>query len=210
MNFRKWRTAILCAVTGLVSALLAAQAQVPGVNSTLQSVFTLAYDNSTMKATYSTSSSFVLASSPTDVCTITGSATKNIRVRRVIIGVLTPATATTEYVSLIKRSTTTTGGAGDQPTKVPYDSRNTAATAVVEHFTTNGTQGTVVGALIEYLFPVASAAANTTQLVELVYGHLGSPIVLVGAAQQLAVNLSGTSHPSSASRMTCTFEWTEE
>ena len=69
------RTKLLCGFAALLTAALAAQAQVPGVNSTLQTVFTLAYDNSTMKQTFSSSKTFVPAAAATDVCTLNGSAT---------------------------------------------------------------------------------------------------------------------------------------
>ncbi len=83
----KLRTILLSGLAALVATTLALQAQVPGVNSTLNTVFTLAYDNSTMKQTYSAAG--VVTSTMTasgEVCAISGSATKNVRVRRVIIG----------------------------------------------------------------------------------------------------------------------------
>ena len=104
----KLRTLLIASAASLVTAVLAVQAQVPGVNSTLNSVFTLAYDNSTMKPTYSASGVVTPVASATDICTLQGSATKNIRVRRVLVAGIGFA-VNAEPVSIVKRSTADTG-----------------------------------------------------------------------------------------------------
>ena len=194
------------AVLGTIA--LAAQAQVPGVNSTLNTVFTLAYDNSTMKPTYSSTAIVVPAASATDVCTLFGSATKNVRVRRVIVGGVA-SVVQTEEIGIVKRSTIDTGGTQTIGTSIPYDSGSAAATAVTEWFTANPTLGTLVGALVDFNITwgnLTTGVGSGTR--EVLFGQLGSPVVLRGAAQQIAVNLNGNTLVSG--KVTCTFEWTEE
>jgi hypothetical protein len=202
------RTILLAALGSLAIAAIAAQAQVPGVNSALNTVFTLAYDNSTMKPTYSATGTQTVAASATDVCTLTGSATKNVRVRRVIVSGLALAVIS-EPVSVVKRSTATAGATSAALTMVPYDSSNAAATAFAERWTGNGTVGTLVGVLADVYYTTGNYTTGVgAPAQEFTFGELGQPVVLRGAAQTLAVNLSGITWASGA--LTCTFEWTEE
>lgn len=208
----KLRTYLLAGLAIVATSVLAVQAQVPGVNSTLNAVFNLVYDNSTMKPTYSSTAIVVPASSATDVCTLKGSATKNVRVRRVIISGIAQASVS-EPVGILKRSTTNTG-AGAQPPMVPYDTTNSltptvtnAATASVETFTSNPTVGTLVGALADIFVGFGPASASP-QNYAFEFGQRGSPVVLRGILQQLAINLNGVTITSG--QLTCTFEWTEE
>lgn len=206
----KLRTLLAVGFASLLTAVLAAQAQVPGVNSTLQSVFTLAYDNSTMKQTFSAASpGFTIPATAQDICTLTGSATKNIRIRRIIISAKN-ADLQSDPVAIIKRSTNTTGGVSVLTTKVPYDSANAAATAVAEYYTTSSgsTAGTLVGVLADILVPFGNLTTGLVVPTTFEFGKLGQPIVLRGAAQQVAVNLSNLTYTTGT--MTCTFEWTEE
>ena len=202
------RSILLAAIAVIATTALVVQAQVPGVNSTLNSVFTLAYDNSTMKQTYSaTVSGASPAASATDVCSLAGSATKTIKVRRVLF-TSTPTTAVTEPISVLMRSTASTG-AGSAIATMSYDSANAANTsALVEVWTSNPTAGTLTGVLADVAigFGIATTA-NTPFANTFVFGQLGQPIVLRGVAQQVAVNLSGITFTGTFG---CTFEWTEE
>ncbi len=198
------------AIAGTVA--LAAQAQVPGVNSTLNAVFTLAYDQSTMKPTYSATRLITPASSATDVCILGGSATRSVRVRRIIFSGYTTGTAVTEPVAILKRSTLGTGGTQQLIDMVPHDTTNTltnaanTATANAEAFTANPTVGTLVGALADvYVSFQATTGINSGYQFE--FGRLGSPIVLRSAAQNVVVNLNGV---TITGLISCTFEWTEE
>ncbi len=204
----KLHSKLLLAGAVLATVALAAQAQVPGVNSTLQAVFTLAYDNSTMKPTYSSTAIVVPAASATDICMITGSATKNIRVRRLFISGVA-SVVQTEEIGVVKRSTANTGGAGSIGVAVPYDSSSAAATALVEFFTTNPTLGTLIGAIADFDITWGNLSTGVGSAVtQILFGQLGSPVVLRGAAQQLSVNLNGNSLVSG--KVSCTWEWTEE
>ena len=204
----RFRTLLIATLASLLTAVLASQAQVPGVNSTLQTVFTLAYDNSTMKPSYSARAAFTPGGTPTDVCSITGSSTRRVKVRRIVIaGTLT--TTITEYVAIVKRSTANSAGAGSAMTKVPYDSNNAASTvAVAEVWTgTAPTVGTLVGVLAD--IPVTFAATTiVNQGTEFKFGELAQPVVLRGVAQQLSLNLEGQG--GGAGTIQCFFEWTED
>lgn len=206
----KLRTLLTAIIASLLTAVVVSQAQVPGVNSALNTVFTLAYDNSTMKPSYSAAGLVTATASTTgDICAISGSATKTIKVRRVILGGTLGAVETIP-VAFLKRSTAY-AGAGVQPTVVPYDSANAAGTAVVETWATSPTAGTLVGMLadVHVTFP------NTTTGIgggggakEFIFGQLAQPVVLRGVAQQLGVSYSGTAINTAV--VNCTFEWTEE
>ncbi len=204
----KTRSKVLLGLAVAATVALAAQAQVPGVNSTLQAVFTLAYDNSTMKPTYSSTAIVVPAASATDICMITGSATKNIRVRRLLISGVA-SVVQTEEIGIVKRSTLNTGGTGSIGVAVPYDSASAAASALVEFFTGNPTLGTLIGAIADFDITWGNLTTGVGSAVkEILFGQLGSPVVLRGATQQLSVNLNGNSLVSG--KVSCTWEWTEE
>lgn len=211
---KNYRALLAAAFAALLASTLVMQAQVPGVNSTLSTIFTLAYDQSTMKPTYSASTIVVPAAAATDVCVLTGSATKNVRVRRVILAGLASA-AFNAPVIFIKRSTVPVGGTSTLTTKVPYDSTNSltpavanAATAVAEAFTANPTVGTPVGILAELWLGLGNLTTGIAIPINYSFGDLGSPVVLRGAAQTLSVNLNGATYTTP--QLSCTFEWTEE
>lgn len=213
----KYRSILAAAVASLLTAVVVSQAQVPGINSTLASVFTLAYDNSTMKPTYSATSVFVPVANAQDVCSISGSATKTVKVRRVFFGMIA-TTAVTDPIALLKRSTAYSAGQGGAMAKVAYDSSNSLTPAVAnvstvnlaEAWTANPTAGTLVGVLADIFISVGNLTTGGAQAFAqaLVWGDLGSPIVLRGIAQNLAVNFNGGSYPANVA--SCTFEWTEE
>ena len=212
----KLRTLLFGGLAAAVTVVLAANAQVPGVNSTLNSVFTLAYDNSTMKPTYSaTRAGIVPDSAATDICTLSGSATKTVKVRRIAISGYT-ATAQTDPVAIIKRSTANTGGTGVALSAIAYDSTNSltgsttnTATAVAEAFTGNPTIGTQAGMIADVYIGFGAPTNASEAPHEAVFGTLGSPVVLRGIAQMLTVNLNGLTYAAPVG-MSCVFEWTEE
>lgn len=203
----KYRTLLACAITALLTAAAVSQAQVPGINSTLNSVFTLAYDNSTMKPTYSAFVANIAAvSTQSDMCSLSGSSTKTIKVRRIFFG-NTPTGAYTEPVTILKRSTAYTAGAGAAISKVAYDTSNAASTVnMAEVWTSAPTVGTLIGVLTDVPISFGISTSLNVQPV-FTFGQLGQPIVLRGVAQQVAINLSGVTLTGTVS---CGFEWTEE
>lgn len=212
---RSLRTWVLGLVGVVAIGSLAAQSQVPGVNSTLNAVFNLVYDNSTMKPTYSAVRVIATASSATDVCALAGSASKNVRIRKVELSGLSTSVVA-EHVGIIKRSAAPSGGTGGMFTSIPYDTVNSltgsttnAATAIAEYWTANPTVGTIVGFIADPVMPFRAATAGNNDFnLVLDFGTLGSPVVLRGVAQSLAVNLNGIT--ISGGEITCRFEWTEE
>jgi len=209
----KFRTLLAPTLASILTAVVVAQAQVPGVNSTLQAVFNLVYDASTMKPTYSAAGAVTPAAGATDICSLSGSATKNVRVRRIILtGQI--STAANEPVSILKRSTANSG-AGTALTKVAYDSTNSLTNSTTNTSTVNKaevwtgvvTQGTLVGELADIH---AFFSTSTTQAQQTIFefGQRGSPVVLRGIAQQISVSLDGQG--GGTGTLLCTFEWTEE
>lgn len=208
MNFSKLRVGLLCAASALITGALVAQAQVPGINSTLNSVFTLVYDNSTMKPSYtSTSTMFTIPAFATDVCSLAGSATKTVKVRRVALTGVATAVAT-EPVEIIKRSASPTGGTQVVDAVTTLDSINAASTVLAEHFTANVTPGTIVGGLYLQSLTYANFTTGVGGSTIFEFGQRAQPIVLRGVLQNVTVNLLGWTPP--AGQLNCTFEWTEE
>ena len=144
----------------------------------------------------------------TDIFTITGSATKTVRVTRIVVnGVQT--TAAQVNVLIIKRSTANTAGTSTAPTRVSYDSTNAAATATVLAYTANPTLGTAVGTgSARRAFIPGAATASDAQGLEIVSGDVGQQqMTLRGLAEVLAINLNSTTVAGSAFNITV--EWTE-
>lgn len=213
MKHLRW---LLASVAVVATAVLAVQAQVPGVNSTLNAVFTLAYDNSTMKPTYSTSVAGVQpAAAATDFCSLTGSATRTIKVRRVILAGTSTAVQS-DPVSILFRTTVTASGTTTALTENVYDTVNSlsgganSATATGLVYTANGTISGTGNVLVDVpvTFPLTTSVLQQP-LLNWQFGALGSPVVLRGTSQQIVVSLNGAFTDVGA-RLGCTFEWTEE
>lgn len=170
---------------------------------------TLSPSDST-KTTYSASITGLVAGAlATDIFTITGSATKTVRITYFIISA-TSAAGSNSNVQLIKRSTANTGGTSTTPAITPHDSANAAGTAVVRAYTLNPTLlGTTVGivrSFKEFLSGVVTADAGRC---EMTFGDRpGQAIVLRGTSEMLAVNLNATTISSSSFNIS--IEFTEE
>lgn len=154
---------------------------------------------------------FDVPANATDMCVITGSATKVIK----IIGVQASSSQTTtgtNEIFLVKRTTANTGGATQAMSTVAFDTGIPAPTATAFRYLTNPTSlGTSPGALYvkRALSPVSTALGvqyfdmldNSSSLIR--------PIVLRGAAESLALNFNGAAVPT-AMAFNCTFEFVEE
>jgi hypothetical protein len=146
------------------------------------------------KSTYSFSiTGLVAVASATDLFTITGSATKTVRITRLeISGQSTTAGAV--QVILLKRSTANLTGTSTAPTLVPHDNTAVAATATVLAYTANpGTLGTLVGNIrAEYMFLAAPGTATVTS--EKLFMDFGTrpsqAVILRGVGDVLAINLN--------------------
>jgi len=203
----KLKSLLLATAAGLISSVLVAQGQVPGVNSTLQSIFTLAYDNSTMMPTYSAAAGpFNMAASATDVCLMYGVAGKTIKIRRIAVGGISGAVIS-EPVSILKRSTAHSGGTATQLIPAPYDSGSPASLVLAENFTVNITSLGTLQAEISDIFQPFAPTTTVNSPTIYTFGQLGSPLVLRGIAQSAVVNMNQATFAGS---LTCTFEWTEQ
>lgn len=165
-----------------------------------------------LKATYSaTSLALASAASCTDLWTLTGSATKTVKVTRVeISGEAT--TAVPAQIVLLKRSVANLTGTSSAPTIVPYDSADGVASATPLAYTANpGTLGTAVGDIrIGYVFLSAPATATVGPEKFIVdFGsRQGQEVVLRGIAEVFAINLNAATVTGGA--FDITVEWTEE
>lgn len=206
----KLRSILLSAAAALACTALAVQAQVPGVNSTLNAVFTLAYDNSTMKPTYSAAGpSFAAPNNGGDICSLYGSATKTVKVRRVFFAAVTGALQT-DPISIVKRVAVSNGGTVNTVpmTVAAYDTSNEASTVITDIYTTVPTTLGATTTLMDVFVTLAGATTAVAQNQPYVFefGKLGQPIVLRGVAQGVHVNDAGLA----AITAQCGFEWTEE
>lgn len=125
-----------------------------------------------------------------DTLTITGSATKTVRVTRISLSGVATALADID-VTLVKHSTADSGGTSSGVTLTPMDSANAAATATVLLYTVAPTPGTVVGTPLRSVKygTVATTSAAAIQVWDFGNGPKQG-VVLRGVAQQLALNFS--------------------
>ena len=133
----------------------------------------------------------VAPSSATDVFTITGSASKIIRVLELrVSGYQTTAGVINLHV--IKRSAANSGGTATTQTATPHDSNNAAATATVQAYSVNPTTlGAAVGTgVVDAWFSLnRSNDQNTAAQVFCFNSHGGQLPTLRGVNEVLAVNL---------------------
>ena len=116
-----------------------------GTKTTLKGVNGAADVRLDVLLTYSVSNTFTPPATPTDMITVTGSATKTIRVWSLQVCTTNTAAGSQEF-RLIKRSTAYTGWTAVASTLVPLNATSAAATATVNHYTANpGALGTAVG-----------------------------------------------------------------
>jgi hypothetical protein len=160
------------------------------------------------KATYSSASVGVsLAATATDFWELIGSATKTVRVLRITITGTATAAASAD-VLLIMRSAADTGGTATQPTIVPNDSNNAAATAVINLYSANPTLGTSVGTIRARKLNLGAAGSAGT--IDWRFSNTNDQaIVLRGATQVLALNFNGAAVPAGTS-IDIECEWVED
>jgi hypothetical protein len=169
------------------------------------------------KATYSASvTDLTVAAAATDIFTLTGSATKTIRITHFSISG-TETTAKQFYdVIMLKRSTANTLGTSTTRTAVPYDSADAAATATVSAYTANPTLGTLVGNLSSVAVPFCQTVPSNAQsngdanTHDWEFGTRPSKALVVrGTSEVVAINLAGQTI-NGGSSIDLYVEWTEE
>lgn len=141
--------------------------------------------------------SLAIASAATDIFTITGSASKKIKVRYVSISATATSTTVQDF-QLVKRSATNTGGTSSTPAAVPHDSGDAAASATVRAYTANPTSlGAIVGSGIRtnrvIIGQTGGGSGVSSDQVIIWNSSLPfvKPLTLVSASEVLAINFNG-------------------
>lgn len=162
------------------------------------------------RATYSAAiSQLAIASGATDYFCVTGGAGKTIIVKRIKYSAI-GASTTQVPLTLVKRSSTDTGGTSTTLVDVPHDSTNAAPIAVVQAYTANPTLGALVGNLRTISYTVVASNSNnqSIDIRELTFGtEEDQGVVLRGAAEQTCLNFNGT--VVSGVKMDISAEWRE-
>jgi hypothetical protein len=183
----------------LVSAVFAQNAVVPSVDSTKNRV-----------ATYrAVITNLSVASSPTDIFNLSGSATKTIYVKRIAM-TGTKTTSGSLRVDLVKRSTANSGGTSVGLTEHPLDSSSPTATGVAVAYTANTTVGTGVIIGTKRTAWLSDTAAIDLTPLEWNFGEWGpsSFAILRGTAQSLSLNLGGITQTGGVAAIEV--EWMEQ
>jgi hypothetical protein len=157
---------------------------------------------SASKLTYAAAGvGLALAATPTNIATLTGSATKTVRVLKVGLSLKCTALGTTLLDVLFQKfSSALTGGTAVALTMTPMDSNNAAATALAQNWTANSTGG---GALVgniatSNIMPQFSGALTATDfpqqpLPQFMFDFTREiqPPTLRGVAQVFSINMNG-------------------
>lgn len=170
-------------------------------------------DNDPYRATYGYSvvGYNSIATNPTDVFTITGSATKTVRIRQIQISGFA-ASATSAPLNIIRRSTLNTGGTSTTPTAGQRDTADDPATATMRFYSVNPaalgtTSGTIDGGRLGL---VAASGVSQIDRMNFQYGWLNEKApVLRGATDSLCLNFGGQPWPSGGT-LDIAIWWTEE
>jgi hypothetical protein len=155
----------------------------------------------------------VPAATPTDVLTISGSATKTVRVAKIVVGGLMTATGGQLNPLIVRRSAANTGGTSTTPAILPRDTNNSAATAVVTLYTANpASLGTTVGTLDSCRLVLEPNGSTTVpDICAFTYGvNNDQMIALRGVTDILAINFAGAALPGAGSVLDFDVEFTEE
>ncbi len=161
-------------------------------------------------ATYSAAAiGFIPAAAATDIFTITGSATKTIKISLVRCSISTTAgSGIVMNATLLTRSTANTLGTSTTAANVPLDSTNAAATATVRSYTANPTLGTLVGAVRAKRSFAGTAGSNQDEAIWDFGNRNGQGLTLRGITQVASVNIQGVTITNPVAD--CNVEYTEE
>lgn len=206
---------LLLSLGFLLGLTALAQAQVPcigvgGVNSVPQIGVSCGQEPAT--ATYAaTGIAIVPASAATDIACITGSATRVVRIQQIKVNgtgtAITIPVIITKHVSANTGGTAGTGGA--LPVPYAFDSSNPAATATTTSYTVNPTITDATPGVMDIQW-LGLAATTTSTAGNTIFTYWDrqymEALTLRGVAQQLCVNLNGTSPTAS---LAVSFKWTE-
>lgn len=160
------------------------------------------------KATYAAAAlSIVPATLATDIFTLTGSATRTIRILRVTV-TGNQTTSSQQNILLVKRSTANTAGTSTASVAVKMDSNSPSATATALAYTANPTVGTLVGSIRNRKLLVGATSASSDAWLLDFGSRAGQAIVLRGINDVFAINLNGVTIVGGSFNID--IEWTEE
>lgn len=203
------------------SGTVASQEMFQGISGAGSNIPVVALDST--QVTYRVSASFTpQATAGVTVITVTGSATKTVRIRRVLLGGASTALSVAPIFTLQRTSALGAGGTLVAPTVALLDRGPSAvyaaATAVVNHWTTTlKAAGTGVGGAIttQRVFtdtvttPTVASRPGTMLFPE--YGMpVGSAIVLRGATDFLEVQNINASNFAAGTVLEYVVEWVED
>jgi hypothetical protein len=179
-------------------------------NDTTRGLIPMA-DNDPARAAYGFS---VYAMSPaataTDIVTLSGSATKVIRVRQIVVSGVATGAGNVPIV-IHRRTAANTGGTSTTPTPGQRDGTDDAATAVVRQYSANASAlGASIGAIDGGRLGVSATGSASIDRFVAQYGWINekSP-VLRSATDFLAINLNGAALPAGLV-LDVGIWWTEE
>ena len=190
---------ILLAGLSLAQLVHAQTAVVPSIDSTSNKV-----------ATYrAVITDIAVASTPTDIFRLSGSATKTVYVKSIAVnGVKT--TSGTLLINLFKRSTANTDGTTVAITEHPLDSTYAVASAAAVGITANMTVGTGVIVGTRRVSWLSDTVAVNTEPAVWTWGGFNPEayLVLRGVAQGLTVNLNSVTQTGGVASVEV--EWMEK
>lgn len=156
------------------------------------------------------------ATAAVTVLSIQGSASKAVRVRRVMIGGTSTANATVQF-GLQRTSALGAGGTVVAPTIGKNDSQSATATAVVQHYTTTlKAAGTPVGGSLSQFNLYTSVVTTPTLAPALIMAFpeagvtIGQGLILRGAADFIELQNLNAGNLSAATILTYVIEWVED
>lgn len=168
--------------------------------------------------TYRAAGSFTpLVTAALTIISLKGSATKTVRVKRILLGGTATALSNTLF-KLIRVSAIGAGGTGVNPTIAKNDTRSAAATAVATHYTTaaNAADTTAEGPLSCFNLFQSTVTTPTVAFCEpqVVYPERGAPggqsIILNGVAEFLAITNFNGGNMAAGSIIQYAIEWVED
>ena len=181
-------------------------------NSSAKVSKVFADDSLNIQPTYMTGASQVTpAATPGVVVEIKGSATKTVRVKKVIFQ-LNATTAKQWPISFQRASAAVTDGTPVTPVITKADTSDPAATAVISHFTANPTPAAANPANSVLFIQDVTATAPATAAAPLVVDFTANgnkAFILRGAADCLVIRLGGGAL-TAGERFSYSVEWSED
>lgn len=167
----------------------------------------LSIDSESVKATYSFTNAYNIATAANLILQLQGSASKTIRLKLVEISA-TNATPGQIQARLVRYSTAATGGTAVAGTPRLHDTNDAAATAVIATYIADPTAGTSVGNLANGFLTTGNGSTAPT-LLRFEYGTRNDKAaVLRGTSDFFGINMAAL--PAAGTAVIVRLEWTEE